>query len=105
MVFDIFVDHAMMMRAQTSVPPGCGVSIHLNGREPLPAGQLGPLERAVMLVHADGVVLQSPTRRSWPHVAAVDQVAHEYGVCQRCRGKDPGGQRRPVASLEVQRAG
>ena len=75
MLFNIFMD-LVMRRAQASMPQGCGVSIHVNGREPLPAGQQGPLARIVMLMYADDVALLShdPAQLA-AMLAAVDQVA------------------------------
>lgn len=82
MLFNIFMDH-VMRRAQARMPADCGVSIHVNGREPrpLPRGQKAPVERIVMLMYADDVVLLSHCPKQLADMlVAVDQVAQGYGL-------------------------
>ena len=107
MLFNIFMD-LVMRRAQASMPQGCGVSIHVNGREPLPAGQQGPLARIVMLMYADDVALLShdPAQLA-AMLAAVDQVAQEYGLTinaakTKIQVQQPAsGDRVPVAAVSL----
>lgn len=83
MLFNIFMDH-VVNRALARMPEGCGVHIQVQGRrqaEGETAAAPGSIERIVLLMYADDVVLLShdPSQLA-TMLVAMDQVALEYGM-------------------------
>jgi hypothetical protein len=79
MLFSVLMDYVSRM------PDGCGVHIHVLGRnQPADAARAAehcPIERIVMLMYADDVVLLSHDAQELAVMLVVmDQVAREYGM-------------------------
>lgn len=84
MLFNVFIDH-VIRKALSRMPDDCGVRIHVLGRNQ-PANHTAdaescPIERIVMLMYADDVVLLSHDPQELAEMLVViDQVAREYGM-------------------------
>jgi hypothetical protein len=84
MLFNVFMDH-VIKKALSRMPDDCGVHLHVLGRNQ-PAGhstaaEHGTIERIVMLMYADDVVLLSHNPQELAAMLiAIDQVAREYGM-------------------------
>jgi hypothetical protein len=84
MLFNIFMDH-VVNRALAGMPEGCGVHIRVQGRSRQGDGGIadapGSIQRIVLLMYADDVVLLSHKPSELAVMLVVmDQVALEYGM-------------------------
>jgi hypothetical protein len=83
MLFNIFMDH-VVNTALTRMPAGCGVHVRVQGRGQAAgdaAAAPGSIERIILLMYADDVVLLSHDPEELAAMLVVmDQVAQEYGM-------------------------
>ena len=80
MLFNIFMDH-VVKKALNRMPEGCGVHIHVGGAAGQGATAPTSIERIVLLMYADDVVLMSHDPQELAAMLrAMDEVASEYGM-------------------------